>query len=51
MFVALTKTKERVSIEMADKNDKYFCPICGEELSLSKLHKQSLIRTKVRLLC
>ena len=32
MFVALNKDKRRVHISSALDNEKYYCPICGEEL-------------------
>ena len=32
MFVALNKNKKRVHISSVLDNEKYYCPICGEEL-------------------
>ena len=32
MFIALDASGERISIESATKDNKYFCPICGEPL-------------------
>ena len=34
MFIALDENKNRIDIQKADKSHKYFCPICGEELSV-----------------
>lgn len=34
MFIALNTNGERVSIENATKDDKYYCPICGELLTI-----------------
>lgn len=34
MFIALDENKERVSIDNVDKAKQYFCPVCGEKLSI-----------------
>lgn len=34
MFVAFTKEKKRVHISKAEKNEKYYCPICEERLTI-----------------
>lgn len=34
MFIALNEDGERVSIENAQKYNQYFCPICGEPLTI-----------------
>lgn len=34
MFIALNANGERVSIENATKDNQYFCPICGELLTI-----------------
>lgn len=36
MFVAINKDKEKVHIQNASSVQKYFCPICSEELSVKK---------------
>ncbi len=34
MFIALNTSGERISIENATKGNQYFCPICGESLTI-----------------
>lgn len=34
MFIALDESKNRIDIHIADKSRKYFCPVCGAELSI-----------------
>lgn len=34
MFIALNESGERVEIRDAVKNNKYFCPVCGEPLTI-----------------
>ena len=34
MFIALDASKNRISIENAAKENQYFCPICGEPLTI-----------------
>lgn len=34
MFIAINSNNERTGIENADKNCEYFCPVCGEKLSI-----------------
>lgn len=34
MFIALNTYGERVSIENATQGDKYYCPVCGEPLTI-----------------
>ncbi|MBO5379612.1 MAG: hypothetical protein J6A90_04725 [Clostridia bacterium] len=34
MFIAIDKDNNRVEIENADKTKEYFCPVCGEKLSI-----------------
>ena len=34
MFIAIDKDSNRVEIENADKIKEYFCPVCGEKLSI-----------------
>lgn len=36
MFIALNKDKKRVHISSTLDNEKYYCPICGEELRTRK---------------
>lgn len=34
MFIALDENKNRISIENATKQNRYFCPICGEPFTI-----------------
>ena len=34
MFIAFNESGERVEIQDATKNNKYFCPVCGESLTI-----------------
>ena len=37
MFIALNSARQRVSIENASKDEQYFCPICGELLTVREV--------------
>ena len=37
MFIALNESNERISIDKADKTHRYFCPVCGEILSIKAI--------------
>ena len=34
MFIALNKNNKRVSIDNANINEQYFCPVCGATLTI-----------------
>lgn len=34
MFIAINKNGERISVENATKEERYFCPVCGEPLNI-----------------
>lgn len=36
MIIAYNKNKERIHIDDALRNEKYYCPTCGEELTLKR---------------
>lgn len=42
MFIALNENNERISIDKADKSQRYFCPVCGETLSIKAIDSLSV---------
>ena len=42
MYIAFDEYKTRVNIESADKTKQYFCPICGEKLSIKAVNSLSV---------
>ena len=42
MFIALDGSNQRVSIDTVDKTKQYFCPVCGEKLSIKALDSLSV---------
>ena len=42
MYIALNSNDERVSIENANKEIEYFCPICGEKLQIRAIDSKSV---------